>query len=69
VYGNAGDEGAYEALNAVVAYEDVPKSEPVIPPVTVREPVIIAEPKTSSFALGIDFPIPTFPEPEIVLKL
>jgi methylthioribose-1-phosphate isomerase len=30
----------YEAVNAVVAYEAVPKSEPVMPPVTEREPVM-----------------------------
>jgi hypothetical protein len=36
-------------------------NEPVIPPVTVREPVIRAFPFTSSFAFGKVFPIPTFP--------
>jgi hypothetical protein len=43
VYGNAGVDGEYEALKAVVAYEAVPKSDPVIPPVTIREPVILVD--------------------------
>jgi hypothetical protein len=35
---------AFEALNAWVAYEAVPDNVPVIPFVTVREPVIFTSP-------------------------
>jgi hypothetical protein len=34
---------AFKAYEAVDAKEAVPKSEPVIPPVTIREPVILVD--------------------------
>ena len=43
---------AFEAVNAEVAYDDVPNNELVIPLVTFKEPVIVALPSTSSLVLG-----------------
>jgi hypothetical protein len=53
VYGNV-VSGAYEALNAILAYEAVPKSEPVIPFNTVSEFSEAFEPDTTTlFQFGI----------------
>ena len=54
------------AQEADTAHDEVPSSEPVIPFVTVRDPVIIALPFTSSFAFGTVVPIPTLPEEETI---
>ena len=49
-----GNAGAYEALSACVAYEAVPKSEPVIPFDTVSEFSEAFEPDTTTlFQFGI----------------
>ena len=41
VNGKGGVAGANEALNACVAYDEVPNNEPVILPVTISEPDIL----------------------------
>ena len=46
VNGNAGVLGAYEALNAFVAYEAVPCNDPVNPAVAVTEVSTASEPET-----------------------
>ena len=54
VNGKAGEDGAYEALSACVAYEAVPKSDPVIPFDTVSEFSEAFEPDTTTlFQFGI----------------
>ena len=54
LYGNGFPAGAYEALNACVAYEAVPKSDPVTPFDTVSEFSEAFEPDTTTlFQFGI----------------
>jgi hypothetical protein len=42
-------EGAYEALNAFVAYEAVPCKDPVNPAVAITEERVASDPDTITF--------------------
>ena len=48
-------------VSAVLANDVNCAEEPVMFWVTVKDPVIIAEPDTSNFAFGVVVPIPTLP--------
>ena len=47
----------YEALNAVVAYEDVPSNEPVIPEDTFNVPDNVVDPDTNNEPVIVFVPI------------
>jgi hypothetical protein len=47
----ADDDSAYEAVVANDALVALPVSDPVIPAVTINEPVMVVEPLTCNFGL------------------